>query len=83
MSTLLNKSYLVKVSTKEGGGVKCPKFCLRSLYIAPYHSGFALFKYQKLFFVLFLIAQEIKFAWISFNFTCRTLHVAVLFGSEN
>ena len=27
MSTLLNKSYLVKVSTKGGGGSKCPKFC--------------------------------------------------------
>ena len=30
MSTLLNKSYLVKVSTK--GGQKYPKFCLRGLY---------------------------------------------------
>ena len=37
MSTLLNKSYLVKVSTKgEGGGQKCPKFCLRGLYTAPF-----------------------------------------------
>ena len=35
MSTLLNKSYLVKVSTKGGGGQKCPKFCLRGLYTAP------------------------------------------------
>ena len=33
MSTLLNKSYLVKVSTK--GGQKYPKFCLRGLYTAP------------------------------------------------
>ena len=33
MSTLLNKSYLVKVSTK--GGQKCPKFCLRGLYTVP------------------------------------------------
>ena len=36
MSTLLNKSYLVKVSTKGEGGQKCPKFCLRGLYTAPY-----------------------------------------------
>ena len=35
MSTLLNKSYLVKVSTKGEGGQKCPKFCLRGLYTAP------------------------------------------------
>ena len=35
MSTLLNKSYLVKVSTKGEGGQKCSKFCLRGLYIAP------------------------------------------------
>ena len=36
MSTLLNKSYLVKVSTKGEGGLKCPKLCLRGLYTAPY-----------------------------------------------
>ena len=36
MSTLLNKSYLVKVSTKGGGGQKYPKFCLRGLYMPPY-----------------------------------------------
>ena len=35
MSTLINKSYLVKVSTK-GRGQKCPKFCLLGLYTAPY-----------------------------------------------
>ena len=35
MSTLLNKSYLVKVSTKGKGGQKGPKFCLRGLYTAP------------------------------------------------
>ena len=35
MSTLLNKSYLVKVSTKGERGQKCPKFCLRGLYTAP------------------------------------------------
>ena len=35
MSTLLNKNYLVKVSTKGEGGQKCPKFCLRGLYTAP------------------------------------------------
>ena len=35
MSTLLNKSNLVKVSTKGGRGQKCPKFCLRGLYTAP------------------------------------------------
>ena len=35
MSTLLNKSYLVKVSTKGEGGQKCPKFCLRGLCTAP------------------------------------------------
>ena len=34
--TLLNKSYLVKVSTKGEGGQKCHKFCLRGLYTAPY-----------------------------------------------
>ena len=35
MSTLLNKSYSGKVSTKEGGGQKRPKFCLRGLYTTP------------------------------------------------
>ena len=32
MSTLLNKSYLVKVSMKGEGGQKCPKLCLHCLY---------------------------------------------------
>ena len=32
MSTLLNKCYLMKVSTKGEGGQKYPKFCLRGLY---------------------------------------------------
>ena len=36
MSTLLNNGCLVKVSTKGEGGKKCPKFCLRGLYTAPY-----------------------------------------------
>ena len=37
MSTLLNKSYLVKVSTKEGGGQKCPNsvYMVCTLYTAP------------------------------------------------
>ena len=35
ISTLLNKSYLVKLSTKGEGGQKYPKFCLRGLYTAP------------------------------------------------
>ena len=35
MSTLLDKSYLVKVSTKGEGGQKCPKFCRLGLYTAP------------------------------------------------
>ena len=36
MTTTLNNSYLVKVSTKGGGGQNCPKFCPRGLYTAPY-----------------------------------------------
>ena len=35
MSILLNKCYLVKVSTKEERGQKYPKFCLRGLYTPP------------------------------------------------
>ena len=35
MSTLLNKIYLVKMSTNGGGGQKCTKFCLRGLNTAP------------------------------------------------
>ena len=44
MSILLNKCYLVKVSTKGEGVQKCPKFCLRGLYTVPFEilikSGF-------------------------------------------
>ena len=31
MSTIINKSYLAKVSTKGGGGQKWSKFCLRGV----------------------------------------------------
>ena len=37
MTTTLNNSYLVKVSTIGGGGQNCPKFCPRGLYTAPNH----------------------------------------------
>ena len=46
ISTLLNKSYFVKVSTKGGGGQKCPKFCLRGLYTTPM-KGYLEFFYNK------------------------------------
>ena len=36
MTTTLNNSYLVIVSTYEGGGGQnCPKFCPRGLYMPP------------------------------------------------
>ena len=34
MTTILNNSYLVKIST--GGGQNCQKFCPRGLYMSPY-----------------------------------------------
>ena len=35
MTTTLNNSYLVKLSTKGGGGQNCPKLCPRGLYTTP------------------------------------------------
>ena len=37
MTTILNNSYLVKVSTQGERGQNCPKFCPRGLYTAPKH----------------------------------------------
>ena len=36
MTTTLNNSYLVKLSTLGEGGQNCPKFCLRGLYTPLY-----------------------------------------------
>ena len=49
MSTLLNKSYLVKVSTKGEGGQKCPKFCLRGLYTVPRYIHIFICAYEQKF----------------------------------
>ena len=36
MTTTLNNSYLVKVSTQGEGGQNCQEFCQRGLYTPPY-----------------------------------------------
>ena len=55
MSTLHNKSYLVKVSTKGEGGQKCPKFCLRGLFTAPNENLVNFIVYVYVGFLLFKI----------------------------
>ena len=62
MSTLLNKSYLVKVSTKGEGGQKCPKFCLRGLFTAPYRNKtlfFIFLEYISMYRIVLLIVARI------------------------
>ena len=60
MSTLLNKTYLVKVSTayEGGGGRKYSKFCLRGLYTAPFFIDLS-WEYQILYLFVFLNKKNI------------------------
>ena len=37
MTTTLDNSYFVKMSTQGEGGQNCPKFCPRGLYTPPYY----------------------------------------------